>query len=133
MIVLQYQKDEGSFEVIQTIRSVPDEFIENNQGSAIHISKDGRFVYAANRGHDSIAVFAVNQDTGKLSLVQIISTEGHWPRDFSLDPTEDFLIASNEESGNLTLYKRNKESGELTLLQADISVPYPVCVKFLEV
>ena len=45
------------------------------------------FVYAANRGHDSIAVFAVNQETGKLSLVQIISTEGHWPRDFSIDPS----------------------------------------------
>ena len=132
VIVLQYQKDEGSFEVIQTIRSVPNEFIENNQGSAIHISKDGRFVYAANRGHDSIAVFAVNQDSGKLSLVQIIGTEGHWPRDFSLDPTEAFIIASNEESGNLTLYKRNKDSGELTLLQADISVPFPVCVKFLD-
>ena len=98
------------------IRTVPDDFIENNQGSAIHISKDGRFVYAANRGHDSIAVFAVNQDTGKLSLVQIIGTEGHWPRDFSLDPTEDFLVASNEESGSLFLYKRNQESGRLTLL-----------------
>lgn len=131
VIVLQYQKDEGKFEVIQTIHSVPDEFIENNQGSAIHISKDGCFVYAANRGHDSIAVFAVNQDTGTLSLVQIISTEGHWPRDFCLDPSENFLLASNEESGNLTLFKRNQESGELALLQSSIEVPYPVCIKFL--
>ena len=90
VIVLQYQKEEGSFEAIQTIRTVPDDFIENNQGSAIHISKDGRFVYAANRGHDSIAVFAVTQDTGKLGLVQIIGTEGHWPRDFSLIPLKNF-------------------------------------------
>ncbi len=133
VIVLQYQKEEGSFKAIQTLRTVPDDFIENNQGSAIHISKDGRFVYAANRGHDSIAVFAVTQDTGKLSLVQIIGTEGHWPRDFSIDPTEEFLIASNEESGSLFLYERNKESGRLTLLPSHISVPYPVCVKFLEV
>lgn len=132
VIVLQYQKDEGSFKAIQTIRSVPEDFISNNQGSAIHISKDGCFVYAANRGHDSIAVFAVNQDTGKLSLVQVIGTEGNWPRDFSLDPTEDFLVASNEESGCLSLYARNHESGMLTLLQANIQVPFPVCVKFLK-
>lgn len=131
VIVLQYQKDEGNFKAIQTIRSVPENFTDNNQGSAIHLSKDGRFVYAANRGHDSIAVFAVNHETGKLSLVQIISTEGHWPRDFNLDPTENFLLASNEESSTLTLFKRNQESGELTLLQTGIEVPYPVCIKFL--
>lgn len=132
VIVLQYQSDEGKFEEIQTIRSVPSEFIANNQGSAIHISKDGRFVYAANRGHDSIAIFAVDNCTGKLSLIQIIGTEGHWPRDFSLDPTESFLVAANEESGSLTLYKRDQESGKLTLLKAGIQVPFPVCVKFLE-
>lgn len=131
VLVLQYQEDLGSFEMIQTIRSVPENFTANNQGSAIHISKDGRFVYAANRGHDSIAVFAVDGENGKLSLVQIIGTEGHWPRDFALDPTEHFIIASNEESGNLTLYTRNPQSGELTLLQSGIQVPYPVCVQFL--
>ncbi len=133
VIVLQYHKDLGSFEMLQTIRSVPEDFVANNQGSAIHISSDGRYVYAGNRGHDSIAVFAVDERTGKLSLVQIISTEGHWPRDFSLDPTENFLVASNEDSGNLTLYKRNQQSGELTLLQAGIDVPYPICIKFLQV
>jgi 6-phosphogluconolactonase len=131
VIVLAYDKESGSFEILQTIRSVPEDFVANNQGSAIHISSDGHYVYAGNRGHDSIAVFVVDERTGKLSLVQIISTEGHWPRDFSLDPTENFLVASNEESGNLTLYKRDQQSGELTLLQAGIQVPYPICIKFL--
>lgn len=132
VIALRYDPCSGRFETMQTIRSVPADFIANNQGSAIHIPADGRFVYAANRGHDSIAVFSVDERSGTLSLVQLISTEGHWPRDFALDPTETFLIASNEESGTIILYARDPQTGTLTLLQADIQVPYPVCVKFLQ-
>ncbi|MEW5551130.1 lactonase family protein [Peribacillus frigoritolerans] len=131
VIVLSFDSPTGSFSELQTVRTVPEDFKENNQGSAIHISDDGRFIYAANRGHDSIAVYEINQETGKLAFVQLVSTEGHWPRDFSLDPSGKFLIASNEQSGNLTLYARNEHDGKLTLLQKDVQVPFPVCVKFL--
>jgi 6-phosphogluconolactonase len=131
VIVLSFDSQTGSFSEVQSVRSVPEDFKENNQGSAIHISDDGQFIYAANRGHDSIAVFQINQETGKLSFVELVSTEGHWPRDFSLDPSGKFLIASNEQSGNLTLYARNEQDGKLTLLQKDVQVPFPVCVKFL--
>ncbi|MGE7878963.1 lactonase family protein [Peribacillus muralis] len=131
VIVLSFDDQTGRFSELQTVRSTPDDFKENNQGSAIHISDDGRFVYAANRGHDSIAVYETDQKTGQLSFVEHVSTEGHWPRDFSLDPSGRFLIASNEQSGNLTLYSRNENTGTLTLLQKDIEVPFPVCVKFL--
>ncbi|MGE7609424.1 lactonase family protein [Peribacillus frigoritolerans] len=131
VIVLSFDSQTGSFSELQTVRTVPEDFKENNQGSAIHISDDGRFIYAANRGHDSIAVYETNQETGKLAFVQLVSTEGNWPRDFSLDPSGKFLIASNEQSGNLTLYARNGHDGKLTLLQKDVQVPFPVCVKFL--
>ena len=131
VIVLSFDSQTGSFSELQTVRTVPEDFKENNQGSAIHISDDGRFIYAANRGHDSIAVYETNQETGKLAFVQLVSTEGNWPRDFSLDPSGKFLIASNEQSGNLTLYARNEHDGKLTLLQKDVQVPFPVCVKFL--
>ena len=131
VIVLAYDFHNGSFSEIQTIRTTPENFQKNNQGSAIHISADGKFVYAANRGHDSIAVFQTDEQTGKLTLVELVSTEGNWPRDFALDPSGKFLVASNEESGNLTLYSRNENTGKLTLLQKDIPVPFPVCVKFL--
>jgi 6-phosphogluconolactonase len=129
VIVLRYFED-GHFEEIQTIATIPNDFTENNQGSAIHVSSDGQFVYAGNRGHDSIAIFKADAD-GQLSLVEIASSEGNWPRDFVLDPTEEFLVGSNQESSNLVLYKRDKETGRLTVLQSDISVPHPVCVKFL--
>ncbi|OCA81719.1 6-phosphogluconolactonase [Bacillus sp. FJAT-27225] len=128
VIVLTYEN--GTFDQIQSISTIPSDFVENNQGSAIHVSSDGKFVYAANRGHNSIAVFAVNQENGQIKLVEIVSTEGDWPRDFVLDPTNQFLLASNQNSSNLVLYKRDAETGKLTPLQKDISVPNPVCLKF---
>ncbi|WP_425388071.1 lactonase family protein [Ectobacillus panaciterrae] len=133
VIVLTYNAEDGSFTELQYISSIPEEFNGNNQGSAIHISSDGRFVYAANRGHDSIAVFSVNQDSGELTFVEHTATEGSWPRDFVLDPTEKFLVASNQNSSNLVLFLRNASTGKLTLLQSDVPVPDPVCVKFLNV
>lgn len=131
VIALRYHIEDGSFTKIESYSTLPDDFKENNQGSAIHISNDGRFLYAGNRGHNSIAVFKVNSETGELSLVERVSTEGDWPRDFVLDPTEKFIVASNQESGNLVVYRRDAETGKLTVLQSDLKVPYPVCVKFL--
>ncbi|MEH7502864.1 lactonase family protein [Neobacillus drentensis] len=133
VIVLTYYKEDGHFTEKQYISTLPADFSENNQGSAIHISSDGRFVYAGNRGHNSIAVFSVDVETGELSFVEHTSTEGDWPRDFMLDPTEKFVVASNQESSNLVLYSRDENSGKLTLITADIVVPYPVCIKFLHV
>ncbi|WP_088072604.1 lactonase family protein [Gottfriedia luciferensis] len=133
VIALQLNEDDGSFTELQYISTIPNDFTENNQGSAIHISKDGQFVYAGNRGHNSIAVFKVNQDTGKLNLVEIVSSEGNWPRDFVLDPSENYLIASNEMSGNLVLYARNNTTGKLAVIHSDVQVPEAVCVKFLNV
>ncbi len=128
VIVLSYEN--GTFSEIQSISTLPSEFTENNQGSAIHVSSDGKFVYAGNRGHNSIAVFEVNQENGHVQFVELVSTEGDWPRDFALDPTGKFLIASNQNSSNLVLFERNSETGKLTLLQNDIAVPNPVCIKF---
>lgn len=133
VIVLEYNSKDGSFTELQYISTIPSDFNENNQGSAIHISKDGQFVYAGNRGHNSIAIFSVNQDSGQVQLVDIVSSEGNWPRDFVLDPTENYLIGSNEMSGTLVLYSRNKATGKLTVIQSDVKVPEAVCVKFLNV
>jgi 6-phosphogluconolactonase len=131
VIVLGYDSKNGSFHHIQTITALPAHFSGNNQGSAIHISKDGRFVYAGNRGHNSIGVFCVNEESGELSLVEHVSTNGDWPRDFCMDPTERYIVAANQNSNSLVLFSRNKETGKLTLLQSDVKIPEPVCVKFL--
>lgn len=131
VIVLTYHPENGHFTEKQYISTLPDDFNENNQGSAIHISSDGRFVYAGNRGHNSIAVLRVDQETGELSFVERTSTEGDWPRDFMFDPTENFIVASNQESSNIVLFSRDLNTGKLTLLQSNIKVPHPVCIKFL--
>lgn len=131
VVVLSFNEEDGIFKELQYISSIPEDFTENSQGSAIRITSDGKFVYAGNRGHNSIAIFQVDEQTGKLTLVDIASSEGDWPRDFQFDPTEHYIIGSNQESGNLVLYKRNPETGKLTVLQNDIPVPYPVCVAFL--
>ncbi|XTP55493.1 lactonase family protein [Niallia sp. Krafla_26] len=131
IIVLSYHEENGSFTVLETHKTIPNDFVENNQGSAIHTSSDGKFVYVGNRGHNSIAIFKSNSETGRLEFVSTISTEGDWPRDFVLDPTEKYLIVSNQNSSNLVLFSRDSETGTLKLLQKDIVVPDPVCVKFL--
>lgn len=131
VVVLKYTEKDGSFSQIQAISTLPLDFKENNQGSAIHLSADGHFVYAQNRGHNSIAVFKVNSETGELQFVERVSSEGDWPRDFIIDPTGRFVVSSNQESHNLVLYSRDIETGKLTLLQSDFTIPYPVCVKFL--
>jgi 6-phosphogluconolactonase len=131
VIVLGYNADEGSFSMIQSVLAIPADFTQNSQGSAIHISADGKFIYAGNRGHDSIAVFSVSEESGELTFIEHTHTEGHWPRDFALDPTQKYIVASNQESGTLALFERDQLTGRLALLQRDIAVPDAVCVKFL--
>ena len=128
--MLEYNPDLGEFREIQVISALPEGFDGHSQGGAIHITKDGKFVYASNRGHDSIAVFSVNEYSGELSLVEHVSTEGEWPRDFEIDPSEQFLVASNQETGTLTLFERDRTTGRLTLLESGVPAPEAVCVKF---
>ncbi|MCM3323912.1 lactonase family protein [Cytobacillus kochii] len=130
IIALQYDAEKGELKETTYYKTIPEDFSENNQGSAIHLSQDGKFLYAGNRGHNSIAIFAIAEDRLHLTFVAHTSTYGDWPRDFVLDPTEEYLIAANERSNNLTLFKREAESGLLQLLQQNVPVPEPVCVKF---
>lgn len=130
-ISLGYDQTNGSFTELQYVSTKNPYALENNQGSAIHLSGDGKFLYAGNRGENTIAVFGIDSRSGKLELIDRTNTEGNWPRDFSLDPSEKFLIVANQESDNLTLFERNKETGKLSLLQSDVTVSSPVCIKFL--
>ncbi|WP_010631843.1 lactonase family protein [Sporolactobacillus vineae] len=131
VIALHYNADSGRFDLIQKISALPVQFTGHSQGGAIKISPEGRFVYASNRGADTLAVFRTEEHSGKLSLVAQVPTGGAWPRDFEIDPTGRFIVAANQNSGNLVLFARNSETGRLDLAGSEISVPDPVCVKFL--
>lgn len=127
--VLAYQEN-GSFEKLQKISTLPEDFTGENGGAAIRISDDGRFLYTSNRGHNSIAVFEISSNGEQLSAIQNISTEGDFPRDFALNSTNEFLVCANQNSDNLTLFTRDAQTGKLTLLQKDIYAPECVCVYF---
>lgn len=131
VIVLDYHAWNGEFTVKQTILAIPEGFTETNDASAIHITSDGKFLYTGNRGHDSIAVFSIDEANQKLSFVEHTKTGGNWPRDFTLDPSEAFIVAANQHTGNLVLFFRNQTTGKLTNANSEVSVPETVCVTFL--
>lgn len=131
VIVLHYEAETGRFDPVQKVSALPEDFSGHSQGGAVKISPDGHFVYASNRGADTLAVFETGQNPGKVSLVEHVPTDGEWPRDFEIDPTGRFLVAANQNSGNLVLFHRNRETGRLTPAGSEIFVPDPVCIKFL--
>lgn len=121
----------GEFEHLQTISTLPQDHTDFNGTAAIRITKDGKFVYGSNRGNDSIAVYKTLGDAS-LELVQIVSTHGKTPRDFTLSPDEKHLIAVHQDSDNATVFSRDTETGRLTELSHDFYLPEAVCVTFFE-
>lgn len=130
VLAFEYDSSTGTLNELQTISSIPEEHTEFNGGAAIRISPDGKFVYASNRGHDSIVIYKVQED-GTLELVNYTPTEGETPRDFNLDPSGQFVVVGHQDTDNLTLFERNSETGELELLQKDVYAPEVVCVDFV--
>ena len=99
----------------------------------IEVHPSGKFLYASNRGHDSIAVFAVDSNKGTLSLVEYASTKGKTPRSFEIDPTGSLLFAENEKSNNIVVFRIDQQTGRLTATGKVLEVVEPVCVKFLPI
>lgn len=126
---LTYDQATGQFTQTAIIETIPADYSEHNGAAAIRLSRDGHFLYVSNRGYNSLAVFAVDNEA-KLTPIQQISTEGDFPRDFDLDPTEAFVVVVNQNTDNATLYARDLETGKLSLLQKDVAVPEGVCVLF---
>lgn len=130
VVVLSYDTTSGVFSQEQVISTLPEDFTDFSGGAAIRVSKDGKFLYASNRGHNSLAVYKINNSGKSLELIQLISVEGDFPRDFDLSPNQQFVIVANQNTDNLTLFERNENTGELTLLQKDFYAPEIVCLKF---
>jgi len=101
-----------------------------NYPADIHVASTGRTLYVSNRGHNSIAVFSVAESTGALGLDQVISTEGDWPRNFSLDPSGRWLLVANQRSDSIVVFGRDPENGRLTRTRQRIALPSPVCLRF---
>jgi len=126
-----YDAARGALHPLQTISTLPPDLpADHNTCADIHVHPSGRFVYGSNRGHDSIAIFAVNEQTGTLSPLGHTSTQGHIPRNFGIDPTGTFLFAANQESDTIVSLRLDPQTGGLTSTGHVTSVPKPVCVRF---
>ena len=123
----------GALKPIQTVSTLPKGFTGNNSTAEIRVHPTGKFVYCSNRGHDSIAVFAIDQKTGKVTLVEQEPSGGKTPRNFCLDPSGAFLLAANQNSNNVAVFRVDANTGALTPTGSSIESPKPVCVRFVEI
>lgn len=126
---LRCDPDRGTLATMQTLSSLPVFYRGENYPADIHVAPDGLTLYVSNRGHNSIAVFSVAR-TGLLTLQQTVSTEGDWPRNFTLDRTGRWLLVANQRSGSVVVFGRDAESGRLTPTSQRIELPSPVCLRF---
>jgi 6-phosphogluconolactonase len=120
-----------TFRQVQQISALPGGFSGRNDAAEIAIHRNGRFLYTSNRGHESIAVFAIEPKTGTLTLVADVPTGGKEPRHFTMDPTGQYLLAENQLSGNIVEFRIDPATGKLTATGEVLQVPSPVCVAFL--
>jgi 6-phosphogluconolactonase len=117
---------------LQTISALPKDFTGRNDDAEIEVHPSGKFLYASNRGHDSITVFAIDPSKGTLTLVEYASTKGKEPRSFEIDPTGTLLFAANQKSDNIVVFRIDQKTGKLTPTGQVLDVASPVCVKFLK-
>jgi 6-phosphogluconolactonase len=129
---LAYDALHDTFRELQTLSSLPGDFVGENTGADIHIAPSGKFLYASNRGHDSIAMYAVDDDTGTLSPTGHVSTQGAVPRNFAIAPAGDLILAANQRSDNVVAFRVDGATGQLAPLGPVASIPAPVCVKIVE-
>ncbi len=126
---LAYNAAAGTFQEIQSVTTLPAGFTGENSGADVHVSPDGRFLYTSNRGDNSLAVFAIEGGSGRLTLVQHVSTQGKTPRNFALDPSGQVLLAANQNSDNVFTYRIDKQTGKLTATGQSVSLPSPMFVE----
>lgn len=124
------KNDKGTWTSEQIVPMFDPNYTGKHGGADVKISRDGRFLYATNRGNaNQVVVYKVNEQ-GLLSLVQTLSVEGNSPRNVQFSPDENWIIVSNQLTGNLSLFHRNKKSGKLTYKNNQIAIPSAVCTVF---
>lgn len=126
-----YEKVRGTLEEVQTLSALPAGFAGSNTCADIHLSPSGKFLYGSNRGHDSIVVFEIERDTGKLRYVEHVPTAGKTPRNFAIDPTGRFLLAANQNSDTIVTFHVEPATGRLRPANRVTQVPSPVCLKLI--
>ena len=128
-----YDANTGTLTETQTISTLPEDCDQVSHTADIHVHPSGRFLYGSNRGHDSLAIYAIDQDDGTLRLVDITSTQGGNPRNFAIDPSGTFLFAGSQDDDCITTFSIDSTSGRLAATGQVAKVGGPVCLKLIPV
>jgi len=128
-VSLVLKTDKHQYNKVLSYSTLPKAYTEANYPADIHISLDGNFLYASNRGHNSIVIYKVNKRDGSLNLLSHESTHGKWPRNFTISPDGNFLLVANQHTNNIVSFKRDKVTGLLEYV-GQIEAYSPVCILF---
>ena len=126
-----YDASRGALHALKTVSTLPEGFSGSNNTAEIQVHPSGKFLFASNRGHDSIAVFSIDSHTGALTLADHFPTQGKTPRNFEIDPTGKLLLVANQDANNIVVFRIDPDSGRLTPTGQTLKVPSPVCLKFM--
>jgi 6-phosphogluconolactonase len=133
VVTYSYNGATGALHELQTIYTLPKGFSGNNTAAEIEIHPSGKLLFASNRGDDSIAVFAIDSDTGTLTHLQNDPTGGKTPRSFAIDPTGSWLLAANQDSRDIVVFHIDRKTGQLARTGDLTQVQSPTCLKFAAV
>jgi 6-phosphogluconolactonase len=135
VVAFEFDATKGTLKEINTLSTLPEGYEETAPEKSwvadVHVHPTGKTAYVSNRGHDSIAVFDIDRESGALSPSGYMSTKGSFPRNFALDPAGNFLIAANQNSDDIYVFSIDSKSGALEETPYSIQIPTPVCIKFL--
>ncbi|MES3019280.1 MAG: lactonase family protein [Bacteroidota bacterium] len=122
------EKKTGALSALERVNMPPESFKERNSAADIHFSPDGKYLYASNRGHESLVIFKVEPDNGKLSLVGHEGTGGKHPRNFMIDKKGEYALTANQNTDNIVIFRRDKQSGKLKPTGDQVTVPAVICL-----
>ncbi|MCZ6675516.1 MAG: lactonase family protein [Verrucomicrobia bacterium] len=125
-----YDSARGALTEFQTVSTLPKDFAGRNANAGICVTPDGRFLYVSNRGHNSIAQFAVDSNSGTLALLGNESTRGDVPQTIAIDPTGSYLLVTDKQSDHISVFKIDKETGGLAYTGSNINVPTAGSIQF---
>jgi 6-phosphogluconolactonase len=129
--VFSYDRTKGALTGLQTVSNLPEGYTGVDNSAEIDVDAAGKFLYASNRGHDSITIYKIDSRKGTLTTVDRVLTQGKTPRGFKIDPTGRYLFAANQDSGSIVVFRRNAATGRLTPTGQTVNVGSPVCIQFL--
>jgi 6-phosphogluconolactonase len=126
-----YDHEQGTLSEIQTISTIPSDYTGKSYTAEVQVHPSGRLLYGSNRGHNSIAIFVIDETSGKLTPAGFESTQGKTPRNFAIDPTGTYLLAENQDSNTIVLFRIESKTGALSPTGQTVRVAKPVCIRMI--